>query len=131
MDIHTSSTELIQVEVYKKISYGGFYSDRRRPHKWEGVLATSVMGRGASEPTGLEEFDNSIFIQSGQTQGLYVTLTSARSLNMIDYEEYDTGDIFTRSKDMNIYVGVSSKYPFGHNSLHKLWNGYLFYNIEN
>jgi len=127
MDIHTKSTEAVYVQVYKKKTFGSFYRDKRNSAAWQLITSKSVVGKGLGNRTPIGDMTASIYVASNSIQGLYVTLTTEALLMT---SAATTGSIYSSNTDLNILVGVSSRYAFGRNSDGNLWNGFLYYSLE-
>ena len=126
LDIHTVSTNTVNVEVWTRPgSYVGHETDSRG---WIKVVDTSVLGQGIGNrtPLPLDAFSHPIRVQAGATVAMYVTLTTPD----IRYSEHhELGAIFAGNDDLDVFVGIGTKYPWGDVFSPRAFNGALQYQI--
>ena len=124
--IHINSLDMVVVEIYTKAgSYRGFERDESA---WTLIATASVKGSGKGERTLLPEdlFDATIVVNAGETQGFYVTLTTAQ-MRYTDGDE--VGAVFASSPDLQILQGAGVVYPFRATYQPRVWNGGLLYTV--
>lgn len=126
MSIHTSSTDSVEVEVWTR--QGSYRGQEKNRNAWHQIAKTTVQGRGEGHLTPLPEdaFDP-IRIQAGDTQALYVTLTTAE---MRYTKGSKQGNVYVSNDDISILEGVGVSYPFKSVFRPRLWQGQIRYALQ-
>lgn len=126
MDIHTSSTDSINVEIWSKT--GSLDGSERKSEDWTYRGKTTVKGKGAGMRTTVTGFDE-MNLKKGVKSALYVTIDDRLMLYSNNLGGR-THDLAADSKHLSILVGVGKKYKFSTTIPNRIWNGTLRYRLE-
>jgi len=123
MDIHTSSVEFVDVEVWTKadtmdhISYDN-------GNEWKKVLSVKVLGKGLNQATTLPGFTNYIEMSANRVRSFYVTL---KTRQMIFSRGSTLGKEYVSNTDVGIKTGILRTYLFGESHSPWDWDGRIHY----
>lgn len=110
------------LQVYFKA--GTYVGSEGSSANWTLVGATAVTSLGQDLATPLV-MDFDLQLVSGQTYGLYVTISSGAALR---YTNGTTaGAVFTQDGNLQIKEGIGVAYPFGDTFTPRVWNGRVLY----
>jgi hypothetical protein len=121
-DIHTYSTSRVHAYVYyKKGGYIGYETD---PNAWSLMADTWMDGRGSPNPTRIPEREvTALSIQASETYSFYITLTESSI-------RYTNGRVDAGDENLKFIRSTGNKYPFGAYYPDRIWNGNLYYKIN-
>jgi len=123
MDIHTSLTGSVPVEIWTK--NGGYASSKYSPMAWAKLIRIEVQGKGNGKPTviPIQAFPR-VQIKEGETRAFYVTL---RSNDL----SYTNGKYPVANQHLQILPGAGvGSYAFGQSFYPRTWNGALHYSVN-
>jgi len=131
IDIHTKSTDTVDVEVWTRSgTYDGYTENM---NGWVNVARVSVLGQGADSVTSIPQNSfESVDIYPDQIQSFYVTLKSTDIL----YTNGDTQSTVDKrpvgtDHALTIYEGLGvGSYPLSSNTptyLRRIFNGNIYY----
>ena len=123
IDLHVVDVGMVDVEIWTKPgSYAGAENDRTA---WSKHLEATVSGGGLGKGTSLDTGE--LQMEAEEMHSLYITVSGQglRYTNGIG-----SGNIAASNRDMILYEGIGKKTPFGHTFKDRIWNGILYYTVE-
>ena len=137
LDIHTSSTQRIKVQIWTlKGSYVN-RTDNATEYGWDLVFDRKVKGQGVGVPTSLQsEFFKSVEVVNGdEGQSFFVLAPTSSTIgNLVFAEGNDTktDSVFTDNSHLQITVGIGMPQPSFSKYILKnqIWSGAVWYNVH-
>lgn len=126
MNIHTTSTGRVQVEVYTRS--GSYRAEEYSSRGWVRVAYAIVQGKGAgyATPVPAELFRSAVFMRQGEIRGFYITLNSPDIIYSVGTAD---GAVYVGNDDIKFGEGAAKAYPFGRSYKPRVWNGSFNYDV--
>ena len=124
LDLHVIDVGSIVVEVWTKS--GSFIGADKDQSAWSRHVEATINGNGRGKKTFLDIGE--LRIEAGELYSFYVTATGQglRYTNGIGI-----GNIVASNNDLIVYEGIGKETTFGHTFNDRIWNGALYYSVEN
>mmetsp|Transcript_27763 Transcript_27763/g.41045 ORF Transcript_27763/g.41045 Transcript_27763/m.41045 type:complete len:1335 (-) Transcript_27763:104-4108(-) len=133
MDIHTSSVDMISVEVWTKT--GSFAGSEDNSTDWTLIVKEEkLQGYGLLAQTPIPEgMFQAVNIKAGESQSFFVTLYS-EDLRYTNADDDEMGTVFVSNEELEFFVGAAfgipegDAIPFGGQEFeNRIFNGVLHY----
>lgn len=126
LDVHVD-TGVWDFEVYVLKQPGTWVGSQAMPSAWQLVGSVNgVLGQGIGVPTALP-LSLRVFVPSGETRALYVTLTNGMLLEYTNGSA--VGSVAAANTDLEILEGAGIAFPFGNAFTPRIWNGTVYYRV--
>jgi hypothetical protein len=128
MEMSTSSTEEICVEVYSK--KGTYVGSEENASDWTmlGAVTTTGQGAGVSTRLPLGTLDP-VHIAPGERRGFYVAMPEPVMRYTQPVQGEKAGDVFTSNNEIQIHVGSVNGFGFEGYQSNRIWNGAIIYSV--
>mmetsp|Transcript_26436 Transcript_26436/g.78196 ORF Transcript_26436/g.78196 Transcript_26436/m.78196 type:complete len:145 (-) Transcript_26436:1222-1656(-) len=126
MNVHTTSTSNVTVEVFTKAgSYIGF---DKNASAWDKIASIEVQGQGIgqSTPLPIDAFEP-VPLDPSEKRSFYVTLTTLTTGDLRYTIGQNLGEEFASNSDLLFLEGAGKSYPFRSTYQPRVWNGVLVY----
>jgi hypothetical protein len=129
--VHSSAATSVTIEVWKKTTAGTCAGATMNAALWQFIgqasFVTSPAGTASILPAGTF---SAVFVKAGDIQAFYITFSASTN-----YNRYSTGQsvgtVFRGNEDLEVLQGYGKKYRFGAEISPRIWNGVIYYEIDN
>lgn len=126
-DINVGSSEKgLELIIYTK--FGDYNREDVDPSTtWTEICNTTVEGQGESNPTHIpSDAVKSVAIKANERQSFYITFAEP----YMKYTSELLDPIYLGNEDISLVASAGTQYPFQHYFENRIWNGNIFYRLE-
>jgi Metallo-peptidase family M12B Reprolysin-like len=129
--VHSSAATSVTVEVWKKKTVGTCIGVTMNGGLWELIGEASFVSNPSGTASILPQGTfPAVFVKAGDIQAFYVTFTASTNYNRYSIGKA-LGAVFKGNEDLEIFEGYAKKYRFGGDISPRVWNGAIYYEIDN